>query len=113
MDENSGTYYLVETLQSTEIIVTANKPHTFSQITITRSEEEVSTSTDLTVCITPSNPVPSNSKLTIVYPIDQTVVTSGQQTYTSNANGFQILQVVAFESQKATIRLDGEITEGE
>ena len=67
LDLASGNYYLVDQLQG-EILVTANKANTFQHVSITRSEDEVSIETDLQICITPTNPVPSNSKLTIVYP---------------------------------------------
>lgn len=69
-DAAEGTYFLVDEEASEEIRVTANAPNTFHAITITRSEEEVSTETTLDVCLTPSNFVEANSKLTIVYPED-------------------------------------------
>ena len=69
-DDAQGKYFLVDVLNEDNITVTANAPNSFHAITITRSEEEVSSLTDLQFCITPSNPVPASSKLTIAYPED-------------------------------------------
>ena len=79
LDLESGIYYPVDLLEN-EIVVTPNKANTFESISITRTVSEVSIETDLKVCITPNNPVPANSKLTITYPDDQAII-SGQQTY--------------------------------
>ena len=56
----SGAYYLVDKLVD-KVTVIANTPNKFDQVKITRSEEEVSSLTNLEVCITSSNPVPAKS----------------------------------------------------
>jgi len=68
-DAATGVNYFVD--RHTKLVtVTANKPNRFSSITITRSEVVVSSVTDLKVCIVPSNDVPANSRLSIVFPED-------------------------------------------
>lgn len=76
----------------------ANKANKFAKITVTRSEAEVSSFTDLRFCLTMSNPVPEKSLLTILYPKDQALL-QNQQTY--RAEG-QTLTVTASD-QKAII----------
>ena len=67
LDPVSNSYYFVDT-NNQDVTVAANKPNQFERVTVTRSEEEVSSFTDLSICITTSNLVPANSKLTINYP---------------------------------------------
>lgn len=69
LDSTSNTYYLVDR-NAQNVSVTANKPNKFDKVTVTRSEEEVSSFTDLRFCLTTSNRVPENSRLTIIYPQD-------------------------------------------
>lgn len=68
-------------------------------VTVQRAVAEVSIETDLRICVTPSNPVPANSLLTISYPSDQAII-QGQQVY--QANGLA-LQVISSQSQTAVI----------
>lgn len=72
LDLASGTYFMVDQLdQSVEVTVQANAPFSFNSVSVTRSETEVSTETDLRICLSPSNNVESDSRLTISMPVDQ------------------------------------------
>jgi len=55
-DSASRTYYLVDT-NAQEVKIAANKPNKFAKVSITRSEDEVSSFTNLRLCMTTSNTV--------------------------------------------------------
>ena len=62
-------------------------------MTVTRSETEISKETTLSVCLTPTNPIPEKSVLTIEFPTDQVLVSgSVEQSFAKDATVFTVLQ---------------------
>ena len=92
LDQETDQYFLVDQ-DLDSVTVQANTPNTFQQVTVTRSETEISKETSLTVCMTPTNPIPEMSVLTIEFPADQVLVSSMiDQIFSQDDTVFTVLQ---------------------